>query len=320
MAPSFLDKLRQGLARTRASFAAGMRGALGRGRVDDDLFADLERALIAADVGVTATEELIGRLRERVRGEGLADPGRVEAALKEELLHLLETAGGRTTGRPAPPARTRPHVIMVIGVNGVGKTTTIGKLARREVDAGRRVLIGACDTFRAAAGEQLEAWAERAGVEIVRQRDGADPAAVAFDAVAAGAARGADVILIDTAGRLHTKENLMEELKKIHRVVARRLAGAPHEVLLCLDATTGQNAIRQARMFDAALGVTGLVLAKLDGTARGGVVVAIASELGLRVDLVGVGEGIDDLVPFDPRDFVEAMFEEAGATSPGRGR
>ena len=320
MAPSFLDKLRQGLARTRASFAAGMRGALGRGRVDDDLFADLERALIAADVGVTATEELIGRLRERVRGEGLADPGRVEAALKEELLHLLETAGGRTTGRPAPPARTRPHVIMVIGVNGVGKTTTIGKLARREVDAGRRVLIVACDTFRAAAGEQLEAWAERAGVEIVRQRDGADPAAVAFDAVAAGAARGADVILIDTAGRLHTKENLMEELKKIHRVVARRLAGAPHEVLLCLDATTGQNAIRQARMFDAALGVTGLVLAKLDGTARGGVVVAIASELGLRVDLVGVGEGIDDLVPFDPRDFVEAMFEEAGATSPGRGR
>jgi fused signal recognition particle receptor len=210
--------------------------------------------------------------------------------------------------------------MMVVGVNGVGKTTTIGKLAKREVDQGRKVLIGACDTFRAAAGEQLETWAERAGVEIVRQRGGADPAAVAYDAVAAGEARDADLVILDTAGRLHNRANLMEELKKVHRVVNRRLDGAPHEVLLCLDATTGQNAIRQAQLFNAAIGITGLILAKLDGTARGGVVVAIAGELGLKVDLVGVGEGIDDLVPFDPRDFVEALFEEPSTASAGGGR
>jgi fused signal recognition particle receptor len=193
-------------------------------------------------------------------------------------------------------------------VNGVGKTTTIGKLARSEREAGRKVLIGACDTFRAAASEQLEAWATRAGVDIVRQRDGSDPAAVAFDALQAAAARQVDVVLLDTAGRLHNKQNLMQELKKVHRVVAQKIPGAPHEVLLCLDATTGQNAIRQARLFDAAIGVDGLVLAKLDGTARGGVVVAIARELRLPVRMVGVGEGIEDLVPFDPEAFVDALF------------
>ncbi len=315
---SILDKLRQGLARTRQSLAASLRGALDRGRVDEELFSDFERILIAADVGVEATETLLARLRERVRVESLATPAAVETALKEEIVALLESA---PRAAPVDPARrVRPHVIMLVGVNGVGKTTTIGKLAKREMDAGRRVLVGACDTFRAAAGEQLAAWAERAGVEIVRQRSGADPAAVAFDAVAAGESRGVDVILLDTAGRLHTKANLMEELRKVHRVVARRLAGAPHEVLLCLDATTGQNAIRQARLFDQTAGITGLVLAKLDGTARGGVVVAIASELRLPVEMVGVGEGIDDLVPFDARDFVEALFEEAGAVRPGHTR
>ncbi len=312
--PSIFDKLRQGLARTRQNLAAGMRGALNRGRVDDELFADFERLLIAADCGVEATETLLERLRNRVRTEHISDPVAAEEALKQEIVALLESAAAV----PADPTlRARPHVVMVVGVNGVGKTTTIGKLAKREMDAGRRVLIGACDTFRAAAGEQLEAWAERAGVEIVRQRAGADPAAVAFDAVGAAEARVADVVLLDTAGRLHNKANLMEELKKVRRVVARRLAGAPHEVLLCLDATTGQNAIRQARLFDAAAGVTGLVLAKLDGTARGGVVVAIASELKLPVALVGVGEGIDDLVPFTARAFVDAMFE--GAVPAGHG-
>jgi len=315
---SIIDKLRQGLARTRQSLAASLRGALDRGRVDEDLFADFERVLIAADVGVEATETLLARLRERVRAESLATPAAAEMALKAEIVALLESVPRAT---PADPARrARPHVIMLVGVNGVGKTTTIGKLAKREMDAGRRVLVGACDTFRAAAGEQLAAWAERAGVEIVRQRSGADPAAVAFDAVAAGESRGVDVILLDTAGRLHTKANLMEELKKVHRVVARRLAGAPHEVLLCLDATTGQNAIRQAKLFDSTTGITGLVLAKLDGTARGGVVVAIANELKLPVEMVGVGEGIDDLVPFDAQAFVEAMFEETGAGHPGGGR
>ena len=316
--PSILDKLRQGLARTRQSLAASLRGALDRGRVDEELFSDFERILIAADVGVEATETLLARLRERVRVESLATPAAVETALKEEIVALLESAPRAV---PVDPTRrVRPHVIMLVGVNGVGKTTTIGKLAKREMDAGRRVLVGACDTFRAAAGEQLAAWAERAGVEIVRQRSGADPAAVAYDAVAAGESRGVDVILLDTAGRLHTKANLMEELRKVHRVVARRLAGAPHEVLLCLDATTGQNAIRQARLFDRTAGITGLVLAKLDGTARGGVVVAIANELRLPVEMVGVGEGIDDLVPFAARDFVEALFEEAGAVRPGHVR
>jgi len=319
MIPAFLDKLRQGLARTRASFAAGMRGALRRGRVDEELFDDFERILLGADVGVEATDQLLARVRQRVRDEAIADPAQAEAALKEELVALLETAAEKRRSGSAG-ARTKPHVIMVIGVNGVGKTTTIGKLAKREVDEGRRVLIGACDTFRAAAGEQIEVWAERAGVPIVRQRDGADPAAVAFDAVAAGEAREADVVILDTAGRLHTKLNLMEELKKVQRVVARRLPGAPHEVLLCLDATTGQNAIRQAQEFDAALGVSGLILAKLDGTARGGVVVAVASELGLPVDLVGVGEGIDDLVPFDARDFADELFAKAEAATPEPGR
>ncbi len=315
--PSIFDKLRQGLARTRQNLAAGFRGALDRGRVDEELFADFERLLIAADCGVEATETLIENLRQRVRDERISDPVAAEEALKTEIVALLESAS--MAGSSDPKRGPGPHVIMLVGVNGVGKTTTIGKIAKREVDAGRRVLIGACDTFRAAAGEQLEAWAERAGVEIVRQRSGADPAAVAFDAVAAGEARGVDVLLLDTAGRLHNKAHLMEELKKVHRVVARRLPGAPHEVLLCLDATTGQNAIRQARLFDAAAGVSGLVLAKLDGTARGGVVVAIANELKLPVVLVGVGEGIDDLVPFSAKAFADALFEESEAARAGQG-
>jgi fused signal recognition particle receptor len=303
---SLLERFRQGLARTRQNFAQGLRGALGRGRVDEELFAELEALLIAADVGVAAAEELLASVRAQVAETATGDPQAVEGMLKDAIRDLLATAA-----RQSPPAAGPERgleVVMVVGVNGVGKTTTIGKLARRETAAGRKVLIGGCDTFRAAAGEQLQAWAERAEVEIVRQRDGADPAAVAFDALAAAEARRVDLVLLDTAGRLHTKANLMEELKKVHRVVGQRIPGAPHQVLLCLDATTGQNAIRQARQFDLAIGVDGLVLAKLDGTARGGVVVAIARELRLPVRLVGIGEGIEDLVPFDAEAFVDALF------------
>ena len=312
---TLLDRFRQGLARTRESFAQGLRGAFGRGRVDAELFSELEQLLIGADVGVAATEELLVAVRERVAATGTQDAADVESILKEEIGRLLSAAAAQSP-RQAPASG--PEVVMVVGVNGVGKTTTIGKLAKTERDRGRKVLIGACDTFRAAASEQLERWAARAGVEIVRQRDGADPAAVAFDALQAAASRGVDLVLLDTAGRLHTQQNLMEELKKVHRVVAQRIPGAPHEVLLCLDATTGQNAIRQARLFDAAIGVDGLVLAKLDGTARGGVVIAIARELRLPVRMVGVGEGIEDLVPFDPEAFVDALFSPEGAVPRGR--
>ena len=307
---SLLDRFRQGLARTRQSFAQGLRGALGRGRVDDELYDELEQVLLAADVGVAATEELVSGLRARVQETNTTDAAAVEGLLKTEIIALLTQAAGQSP-EIASGERPKPYVVMLVGVNGAGKTTTIGKLAKREMDAGHKVLIGACDTFRAAAGDQLQAWADRAGVPIVRQRDGADPAAVAFDALEAAEARGVDVLLLDTAGRLHTKTNLMEELKKVHRVIARRTPGAPHEVLLCLDATTGQNAIRQARLFDAAIGVNGLVLAKLDGTARGGVVVAIARELRLPVRLVGIGEGIEDLVPFEAESFAEALFAES---------
>ena len=313
--PTLLDRFRQGLARTRESFAQGLRGALGRGRVDAELFSELEQLLIGADVGVAATEELLAAVRARVEETGTRDVAAVESTLKQEIGRLLATAAEQS---PRVQPATGPEVVMVVGVNGVGKTTTIGKLAQSEREAGRKVLIGACDTFRAAASEQLERWATRAGVDIVRQRDGADPAAVAFDAVEAAAARQVDVVLLDTAGRLHNKQNLMEELKKVHRVVAQRIPGAPHEVLLCLDATTGQNAIRQARLFDAAIGVDGLILAKLDGTARGGVVVAIARELRLPVRMVGVGEGIEDLVPFAPEAFVDALFSPASTTPMSR--
>jgi len=313
--PTLLDRFRQGLARTRESFAQGLRGALGRGRVDAELFSELEQLLIGADVGVAATEELLAAVRQQIEETGTRDVAAVESILKQEIGRLLASAAEQS---PRVEPASGPEVVMVVGVNGVGKTTTIGKLARSEREAGRKVLIGACDTFRAAASEQLEGWASRAGVDIVRQRDGSDPAAVAFDALQAAAARQVDVVLLDTAGRLHNKQNLMQELKKVHRVVAQKIPGAPHEVLLCLDATTGQNAIRQARLFDAAIGVDGLVLAKLDGTARGGVVVAIARELRLPVRMVGVGEGIEDLVPFDPEAFVDALFSPASTTPVSR--
>ncbi len=304
MGKGLLSRLREGLARTRQGLADRVRGLLtGRSAIDDDLYEELEAVLLQADVGVETTIKLVEGLRERVRRDRVRDPEAVMPLLKEEMAAIL---GG------APPglnlAADKPAVIMVVGVNGTGKTTSTGKLAHRLRAEGKKVLLGAADTFRAAAAEQLAVWAERTGAEIVRHGEGADPAAVAFDAVRAARARGIDVVLLDTAGRLHTKANLMEELKKVRRVMAREIPGAPHEVLLVLDATTGQNALQQARLFTEAVSVTGIVLTKLDGTAKGGIVLAIQDELGIPVKFIGLGEGAEDLRPFEPADFLEALF------------
>ncbi len=291
----------KGLARTRRKFG-GLFGRIAPGRkIDDELLDELEEQLVTADLGVTTTMELIDKIRGQVARKELADAEALKEALRRNIAEVLARA-------PAPPLRDhRPHVIMVVGVNGVGKTTTIGKLAHYFQGQGLRVLLAAADTFRAAASEQLAVWAERAGCEIVGGQSGADPSAVAFDALEAAQARGCDVVMVDTAGRLHTKTNLMEEMKKVHRVLGQRLPGAPHEVLLVLDATTGQNALSQAKLFNQAVPLTGLVLTKLDGTAKGGVVVAMAAELAAPICFVGVGEKIDDLRPFDPQEFAAAI-------------
>ncbi len=276
-----------------------MDDLLGRG-VSESFYEDLEETLIQADLGVRASAIVVTRLRERARAGA-----RAPEALRQALVEILTTA----LGAPVPLTLTPPPaVVLILGTNGSGKTTTIGKLAARLKGEGRKVLLVAGDTFRAAAIDQLGIWAERVGVDVIRHQAGADPAAVVFDAAQAARARRIDVLIVDTAGRLHTKTNLMEELKKVDRVLRRELPGAPMETLLVLDATTGQNGIAQARQFKAALPVTGVVLTKLDGTARGGVVVAIAEDLGLPVKLVGVGEGLDDLQPFDPRTFAQALF------------
>jgi fused signal recognition particle receptor len=298
-------RLRERLVKTRRSFAAGMERILaGRSRIDAATLEELEELLITSDVGVQTATELIARLAaaKASDGAGLAE------ALRAEILAILKAAPPA-----APPPEARPLVVMVVGVNGVGKTTTIGKLAARYAAAGKRVLIAAADTFRAAAADQLAIWAERAGAAIVRHRDGADPAAVAFDALDAALARGVDVVIVDTAGRLHTKVNLMEEIKKIKRSLAKKLPGAPHEILLVLDATTGQNAISQARLFHEALELTGIALTKLDGTAKGGIVIAVCREFNIPLRYIGIGEGIEDLQDFDPEQFVEALFSSEGA-------
>lgn len=295
----WLARFREGLARTREALAARLDSLRGR-PLDESVFEELEESLLQADLGVRTTQAVIARLRERAR-TGL----RSEEALREVLAEiLLETLGEARPLVLAPP----PAAVVVLGVNGSGKTTTAGKLAHRFRQDGRKVLLAAADTFRAAAIDQLEIWAERSGVDVVRHREGADPAAVVYDAAQAARARHVDVLIVDTAGRLHTKVNLLEELRKLDRVLRRELPGSPVEELLVLDATTGQNGIAQARQFTGALPVTGLVLTKLDGTARGGVVVAIADELHLPVKLVGFGEGPDDLQPFDPRAFVDALL------------
>ena len=303
----FFDKIKQSLTRTKEQFVERFEQAVKRADdpvqrsrpVDVDTVDALEEALISADVGVAATARIVDAVRSRrTRGESLRD------LVKTEILSILTAA---TT--PAANGH-RPRVVMIVGVNGTGKTTTVGKLARLMKDSGDVPLICAADTFRAAAVEQLEIWANRAGVDMIRARAGADPAAVVFDAIAAGKSRQRDVVLVDTAGRLHTRVNLMTELEKIRRVAAREVEGAPHEVLLVLDATVGQNGLAQAREFMSAAGVNGIVLTKLDGTAKGGIAVAIAHDLKLPIRYVGVGEGIDDLIPFSPDDYVTALFEE----------
>jgi fused signal recognition particle receptor len=296
-----LGRLRQRLARSRQALTAELRASVLE-RLDDADWERLEEALILADVGARTTADVVGRLEMEV------DEGRLDTpeAVRERLVEMLaDIAGG---GEREIALDGRPAVLMVVGVNGTGKTTTIGKLAwELSRERGLKVIVAAADTFRAAAIEQLEAWAERAGVEIVRGTPGGDPGAVVFDAIEAAESRGADVVIADTAGRLHTHGNLMEELSKVRRVAAKRLDGAPHETLIVIDATTGQNGLRQAKAFADAVDVTGVVLTKLDGTAKGGIALAIATELGIPVKLIGVGEALEDLRPFDPREFAEAL-------------
>lgn len=298
-------RLRDRLGRTRAAFGGYLKGLRGHD-VDDETWDDLEEALLLADVGIPTTQRLLGSVRDRAKAEHVDDPEVLLGILRDEVSAMLAEAPDRSLRIDA----SGPNVWMFVGVNGVGKTTTIGKLAAQQAGQGRRVVLAAADTFRAAAADQLELWAQRTGSEIVRSHtDGADPGSVVFDAMAAASSRGADLVLVDTAGRLHTKTNLMEELKKLRRIVDRT-EGALKEVLLVVDASTGQNGLAQARQFAEAVDVTGIALTKLDGTAKGGIVLAIQSELGIPVKVVGVGEGVEDLIPFDADEFAHAMFED----------
>jgi fused signal recognition particle receptor len=295
-----IGKIREGLKKTREAFATRVASIFSRPEEvsETDTLEGLEEALLTADVGLETIERLLERLPKEARSSGAS----LRGALRERLMALWPQA-------PAPEGPPpKPWVAVMVGVNGVGKTTTLGKLAAQRVAQGQKGLLAAADTFRAAAAEQLEIWSHRAGAELIRQKEGADPAAVAFDAVQAAASRGLDFVLIDTAGRLHVKHNLMEEMAKIHRVVGRALPGAPHQVSLVLDATTGQNGLSQARMFLAKIPVSDLILTKLDGTARGGIALSVASELKLPIRYVGVGEKVDDLVPFDPAEYVDGLI------------
>jgi len=299
----FFDKLKEGLTKTKNAIIGKIDALFKKFRhVDEDLFDELEELLIGADVGVNTTEEILDELREVVIDENIKEPEEV----KSKLLTILRTL----IGEHEPLCLdTKPAVILVIGVNGVGKTTSIGKISRELKSQGKKVVVAAADTFRAAAAEQLTVWCERAGVDIVKQAAGADPASVVFDAINSAKSKKADVLIVDTAGRLHNKKNLMDELAKIDRVISRELPGSSRETLLVLDATTGQNAVMQAKEFKAASEITGLVLTKLDGTAKGGIVLSIKKELGIPVKFIGVGEKIDDMKTFDPDDFAAALFE-----------
>ncbi|MEX0746425.1 MAG: signal recognition particle-docking protein FtsY [Rhodothermales bacterium] len=303
------ERLEEGLEKTRNSFFGKLnRIVRGKDTVDDEVLDDLEEALVTSDVGVKTTLDIIRRVEARVARDQYVSTRDLHALIRDEIASLLlDHAPDRPADFDAPLPR-KPHVIMIVGVNGVGKTTTIGKMAYRYREAGKNVLLGAGDTFRAAATEQLDVWATRAGVPIIKQTQGADPAAVAFDTLASAKSRGSDVVIIDTAGRLHTRGGLMDELSKIKRVMDRQVEEAPHEVLLVLDASTGQNAIRQAEEFTRTVDVTGLVLTKLDGTAKGGIVIGISNEFKIPVKYIGVGEKIGDLQVFDRRSFVEALF------------
>jgi len=296
----YFKRLKNRLSKTRKNFSGGLDKVFaGKMKIDDEVLEELEELLITSDIGVQTTMELI----ERISKAKVSDVSEVKEALKDEILSILDSQP------PVPEAiESKPHVVLVVGVNGVGKTTTIGKIAASSKASGKKVLIAAADTFRAAAVEQLMIWAERAGAQFVQHKENADPAAVAFDAVEAASARGCDIVLIDTAGRLHTKVNLMEELKKIKRTVAKQIPGAPHEILLVLDATTGQNALSQAKLFNNALDITGLALTKLDGTAKGGIVIGICSSLNIPLQYIGIGEKIEDLRPFDAEQFIAALF------------
>jgi fused signal recognition particle receptor len=303
--PSLLEKLKAGVQKTRAGLVSALEDALqGKREIDADLLDELEYTLVSADIGVRTTEEILDRIRERVERHQLADVGELKGLIREQLLEIL-SASERAPARVQEP----PAVVLVVGVNGAGKTTTIGKLAARFQGEGRSVLLCAADTFRAAAIEQLEIWAQRTNSPMVRQNAGSDPSAVLFDALNAARARKSDYVIVDTAGRLQTKENLMAELQKMSRTAKKVIPDAPHEVLLVLDATTGQNGLEQARKFTETSGVTGIVLTKLDGTAKGGIVVAIARELNLPIRYIGVGEKVEDLLPFDSEKFIESLFE-----------
>jgi fused signal recognition particle receptor len=303
--PSFLDRMKEAVTRTRENLAERIDDVVGLGKeIDRATLDDLEATLIGADLGTTTTEEVLDKLRERVDRKQIGNVDELKRLLKEELLTILSSSNSR----PVSKVDGTPEVILVVGVNGTGKTTTIGKLAQVLRSDGKTVLLCAADTFRAAAIEQLEVWGERTGTEVIRTQAGGDPAAVLYDALRAASARKTDYVIVDTAGRLHTKTNLMAELEKMRRTAERIIPGAPHETLLVMDATTGQNGLQQARLFTQSAGVTGIVLTKLDGTAKGGVVVAISRELGLPVRYVGVGEKAGDLLPFDSREFVESLF------------
>lgn len=298
----FFERLKHGLSKTRKNLIEKAEALFGRRPLDESLLDELEEILIMADVGPKASAAIISALKEKFRRGEIPDTVGLKNALKEETKKSIQDGTGIKI------TRERPYVILAVGVNGVGKTTTIGKLARRFTNEGLRVILAAGDTFRAAAIEQLEIWAERAGAQIVKHKSGGDPAAVAYDAIVAAKARNADVVIIDTAGRLHTKVNLMDELRKIKRVIQKEIPSAPHEVMLVVDATSGQNVIQQAKIFGEAVGVTGIALTKLDGTARGGIVIAIKRELNITVKLIGVGEDIEDLRDFNAEEFVEALF------------
>ena len=299
----FFAKLRDGLTKTRNNITSRVDELVKYYReIDDDFFEELEETLIMADVGIHTTEEIMNYIRDKVREEKIGDVSRIKDLLKEKIISILEEGSRK-------PELAGPTVMLVVGVNGVGKTTTIGKLASRFCREGKQVIIAAADTFRAAAGEQLEIWGKRAGASIIRHKEGADPAAVVFDAIQSAKSKKADILLCDTAGRLHNKKNLMNELEKISRIIDREFPEAHKEVLLVVDATTGQNAIAQAAQFRESVGITGIALTKLDGTAKGGVVVAVKSRLNIPIYYIGVGEQEDDLHPFDPEDFASALFD-----------
>ncbi|CQR71422.1 Signal recognition particle receptor FtsY [Sporomusa ovata DSM 2662] len=302
----FFDKLKAGLEKTRKSFTEKIEQlVIGYATIEDELLDDLEAVLLSADVGVPTTTKLMTEIRNGIRNKQINSPDDLKPFLQDKINTML-----LCKHHAEPIENDPPTVILIVGVNGVGKTTTIGKLANYYHESGKKVLIAAADTFRAAAIDQLEIWGQRAGTEIIKHAEGSDPAAVAFDAVQAAKARKIDIVMIDTAGRLHTKANLMEELKKINRVIAKEIPAAPHETLLVLDATTGQNAISQAKLFGDVVALTGVVLTKLDGTAKGGVVIAINNELSLPVKWIGVGEGVNDLRPFAAAEFAAALFSD----------